>query len=66
MKEQKQSAVFKRWLSHIKATPPGMIPVLLNGTVPAWNVAPLPMKEIHAYLSSVAPRSAWPKWALTG
>lgn len=42
-----------------------MIPVLLDGTVPAWNVAPGPLREIRAYLASVAPRKAWPPWALT-
>lgn len=62
---KKKPTPMGRWYAHVKATPPGMIPVLLDGRVPAWNVAPGPLKAVRAYFGKVAPRQKWPRWVAT-
>jgi len=63
--DELQSKLMKRWHSHVKSTPPGMIPVLLDGRVPAWNVASGPLEKISAYFGDVAPKRSWPQWLIT-
>jgi len=51
----------ERWHAHVKATPSGIVPVLLTG-IPAWNIAMGPAPKILEHFHHVAPIEHWPKW----
>lgn len=51
----------RKWGRHVRATPAGMVPVLLEG-IPAWNVVPGPRREVLRHFKFVAPKTYWPAW----
>jgi hypothetical protein len=52
----------RQWLGHVKSSPAGMIPVLINGNVFAWGF-PANTGDMLAQFS-LYPKVHWPKWAL--
>jgi len=66
MRKKKQQPTIQqqreRWYAHVKATPGGMLPVLLMG-IPAWNIAMGPSQKVIDHFRQVAPIEYWPKWA---
>jgi len=54
----------REWLSHLKATPISMVPVLINGQIPAYQSAmgtDFTGRKILAWFEPF-PRRWWPQW----
>ena len=50
----------KEWLAHVKNSPPGMVPVLIDGHVPAWGF-PSNTGDMLARFN-LYPKRHWPQW----
>lgn len=50
------------WGCHVRATPNAMVPVLIEGRIPAWQIVPGPKREVLKHFRFVAPKTYWPSW----